>query len=92
MSTPSSPDTALTEMAGDDDHCWREAARLRREHRAWLVIWLAPAREYRAYRRTSNARRETVLCADTPDALVAQIVQAERAASASRSGSRAGHA
>jgi hypothetical protein len=33
----------------DDDTCWREAARLRREHRGWIVIWLAPEKARAAF-------------------------------------------
>jgi hypothetical protein len=58
--------------------CWREATRLRREHPKWVVIWLASAREFRAYRRMPGARRDTVLTASTPDDLSAQIAEAER--------------
>ena len=64
---------------GDDADCWREAARLRREYRGWVIIWLAPAREYRAYRRLPGARRDTALAASTPGDLAALISQAERA-------------
>ena len=46
----------LTADADDDAHCWREAARLRREHAGWVIIWLAPAGEYRAYRRLPGTR------------------------------------
>ena len=64
---------------GDDARCWREAARLRREHPGWVVLWLDRTREYRAYRLT-RARRDSVLTAATPGDLVAQIGQAEQAA------------
>ena len=76
----------------DDERCWQEAARLRREHPAWLVIWLASARQYRAYRRASQARHERALCADTPDELAAQMAQAEQAKRTPRSTPRTGHA
>lgn len=65
--------------AADDADRWREAARLRREHRGWIVIWLAPAGQYRAYRRLPGTRRDTALTASTPDELAAQISQAEQA-------------
>jgi hypothetical protein len=67
----------------DDDTCWREAARLRREHRGWIVIWLAPENCYRAYRRLPGARRDTALSAATPAEMAALIGEAERAAIAS---------
>ena len=57
--------------------CWREVARLRREHPQWVIIWLASAREFRAYRRMPGARRDTVLAALTPGDLSAQIAGAE---------------
>jgi hypothetical protein len=65
------------ERPADDDACWQEAARLRREHSAWVVIWLAREREFRAYRRMPGARRDTILSASTPDDLAAMIVDAE---------------
>ena len=52
--------------AGDDDAGrWREAARLRREHSRWIVIWLAPIRRFRAYARLPGTRRDTALTAAT---------------------------
>jgi hypothetical protein len=66
--------------AEDDRWCWREAARLRREHPRWIVIWLAPAHEFRAYGRLPGARRDTALIASTPTRLAALIGQAEQAA------------
>jgi hypothetical protein len=63
----------------DDDTCWREAARLRREHRGWIVIWLAPENCYRAYRRLPGARRDTAMSAATPADMAALIGQAEQA-------------
>ena len=65
---------------GDDADCWREAARLRREYRGWVVIWLAPAGCYRAYRRLPGARRDTALTARTPGELAVQISHAEQPA------------
>ena len=65
---------------GGDAACWREAARLRREHRAWVVIWLARAGCYRAYKRMPGARRDTALSARTADEMAGQIRRAEQAA------------
>jgi hypothetical protein len=65
--------------SAQDDACWREAARLRSEHRQWVIIWLASARQYQAYRRMPGARRDTTLAASTPGDLAAQIAQAEQA-------------
>jgi hypothetical protein len=62
----------------DDGACWREAARLRREHAKWIVIWLASAKQFRAYRRMPGARRDTTLSASTPEDLAAQMSEAER--------------
>jgi hypothetical protein len=64
----------------EDAWCWREAARLRREHPAWAIIWLTPAHEFRAYGRLPGARRDTALTAPTPTRLAALIGQAEQAA------------
>jgi hypothetical protein len=66
--------------ADDDAACWQHAARLRREHPAWVVIWIAGTRQYRAY-RLSRSRRDTALTAETPDDLAAQISRAEQASS-----------
>ena len=78
------PDTCaggqLTADADDDAHRWQEASRLRREQAGWVIIWLAPAGEYRAYRRLPGTRRDTALAAPTPAGLAAQIGQAEQAA------------
>jgi hypothetical protein len=62
-----------------DDACWREAARLRAEHRGWVIIWLASERCYKAYRRMRGARRDTGLSAATASEMAALIVQAEQA-------------
>jgi hypothetical protein len=63
---------------GDDEAaCWRHAARLRREFPAWVVIWIASTRRYRAYRLSWS--RDNALTAETPDELAAQIVRAEQA-------------
>ena len=64
----------------NDAACWREAARLRLEHRAWVIIWLAREGCYRAYRRMPGARRDTALSATSADGMSAQIHCAERAA------------
>ena len=67
------------ETGGTDEACWREAARLRREHRGWIVIWLARDGCYRAYRRMPGARRDTALSAVTADDMAEQIRRAEQA-------------
>jgi hypothetical protein len=71
------PDAAAVQ-AEDDAH-WREAATLRRDHPGWVVVWIASAREFRAYRRLPGARRDARLAAPTPGDLSAQITAAERA-------------
>jgi hypothetical protein len=63
-----------------DAWCWREASRLRRELPHWVIIWLSPAHEFRAYARLPGARRDTALTAPTPARLAALIGQVERAA------------
>jgi hypothetical protein len=69
---------------------WREAARLRSEFRGWIVIWLAPESQFRAYRRLPGARRDTALSAATPAGLAVQISQAGQA-TGTPAGRRAGH-
>jgi len=66
--------------ADDDAGRWREAARLRREHPKWIVIWLGPIRQFRGYRRLPGARRDTALTASTPAGLASLIGQAEQTA------------
>jgi hypothetical protein len=58
--------------------CWREAWRIRRAHPRWAVLWISPAGQYQAFRR-SRQHRGTVLTAATPDDLTAQIIAAEQA-------------
>lgn len=67
-----------TLAAQDDTDRWREAARLRREHPGWAIVWLAPAGEFHAYRRLPGARRDTALAAATAAGLAAQISRAEQ--------------
>jgi hypothetical protein len=62
----------------DDAACWRHARRLRSDYPGWVIIWLAPAREYRAYRLPGGSR-DTTLAAPTPDGLGAAITKAEQA-------------
>jgi hypothetical protein len=63
-----------------DGERWREAAQLRHDHAGWAIVWLAPAGEFRAYRRLPGARRDTALAAATAGDLSAQIGRAEQSA------------
>jgi len=74
-STGSQPASETSADAG----CWREAARLRREHRGWIVIWLARDNCYRAYRRTPGARHDTALSAPTAADMAKRISRADKA-------------
>jgi hypothetical protein len=76
--------------AARDDEAgrWREAARLRRDHAGWVVIWLAPIGQFRAYGRLPGARRDTALTAPTPARLADLIGQAEQARLAARLAAR----
>ncbi len=67
------------ESGGTDAARWREAARLRREFRGWVVVWLAREGCFRAYRRMPGARRDTALSAASTDEMSVQIRQAEQA-------------
>jgi hypothetical protein len=60
--------------------CWQEAARLRRGYPKWVVMWLAPIRQFRAYGQLPGTRRDTTLTGRTAAGLAAQLTQAERAA------------
>ena len=77
MSVPGAADGPRAET-GDDAACWRHAGRLRSDHPGWVIIWLAPAREYRAY-RLPGPRRDATLAARTLDGLAAAITTAEQA-------------
>jgi hypothetical protein len=79
MTAAGSAPGAQHAISDRDAGCWREAARLRREFRGWVVIWLAPAGQYKAYRRLPGARRDTALSAATAADLAAQISRAEQA-------------
>jgi hypothetical protein len=63
----------------DDAERWREAATLRQQWPKWVVIWLAPTQQFRAYRRLPGARRVTALTAPTVRDLSILISQAEQA-------------
>jgi hypothetical protein len=63
----------------DEDACWREAARLRAEHRSWIIIWLAAEHCFRAYRRLPGARRDTAISAATSGEMADLIGRAEQA-------------
>jgi len=78
MTVPAGANDSRHPRSDDDAACWQEARRLREDHRGWVIIWLAPAGEYRAYRRLPGARRDTTLAAATPGALAAAISQAEQ--------------
>jgi len=82
MTTGHIPAPAPAPADDNDDEAgrWREVARLRREHPRWVVIWLAPLGQFRAYARLPGARRDTALTARTPAGLAAQISHAEQAA------------
>jgi hypothetical protein len=68
-----------TSQTSADAECWREAARLRREHRAWIIIWLARDNCYRAYQRTPGACRDTALSTPTAHEMDEQISHVEQA-------------
>jgi hypothetical protein len=74
--------------AADEAARWRAAARLRREHPRWVVIWLASAAAYRAY-PLFRAPRETAVTAATPEQLAAEMDQLQQAAGVPRARSGA---
>jgi hypothetical protein len=74
------PQAQPAQETAADTECWREAARLRREHRDWIVIWLARDNCYRAYRRTPGARHDTALSAPTARDMAKQISLADKTA------------
>jgi len=70
--------------AADEAGRRREAARIRREHPGWVVIWVARAGRYCAY-PLFRAPRGTALAAATPDELAAQMDRIQQAARSARS-------
>jgi hypothetical protein len=80
MRTAPGSATQATSETSAHAECWREAARLRREHRGWIVIWLARDNCYRAYRRTPGARSDTALSAPTAHDMAEQISHADQTA------------
>jgi len=78
MSGPDAADDPQPQ-ADDDAPCWREARRLDADYPGWVITWLSPARQYRAYRFKSGGRIDTTLAAPTPDGLAEAITRAEQA-------------
>jgi hypothetical protein len=62
---------------GNDAERWREVARLRNEHPDYVIIWLAPTRQFRAY-PLKQARRAAALTAATAADLADQISRAHQ--------------
>jgi hypothetical protein len=54
---------------------WRDVERLRNEHPDYVIIWLTPTRQFRAY-PLKNARRADALTAVTAADLAEQISRA----------------
>lgn len=70
-------------MSSNDAACQQAAKQLRAEYPAWLVIWVARTRQFRAW--PLAASRAGAGLADTePGGLAAQIKQAEQAAASRR--------
>ena len=63
--------------AGNKAERWREVARLRNEHPDYVIIWLAPTRQFRAYPLTQT-RRAGALTAATAADLADQISRAHQ--------------
>lgn len=81
----SAPAAGIGSVAGGQDaDRWREVTALRRGHRGWVIIWLAPAAEFRAYRRLPGTRRDTAVSAPAAEGLTAAMSQAQQAASRGR--------
>jgi hypothetical protein len=74
-------DTEAPEPA-DDTACWQVARQLREQHPGWVIIWVARIGRYRA--RPLFRTRETVLTAEAPEELAAQMSRAEQAARPTR--------
>jgi hypothetical protein len=79
--TASFPALGRPSAQHDDTDRWRGAAGLRRQHRGWVIVWLARENRFIAYRQLPGARRDTALTDPTADGLSCQITLAERSAS-----------
>ncbi|MGO9079019.1 MAG: hypothetical protein ACLQDY_08235 [Streptosporangiaceae bacterium] len=75
-----SPEPRVPRSAADghDAARWEEAARVRRDHPGWVVIWSRLHGEFRA-RPLFRAPPGTIAAATTPDGLIAQIDEIENA-------------
>jgi hypothetical protein len=69
------PDVNQHQATDGDEERWREAAQLRGEHSNWVIIWLAQARQFRAY-PISQSRQADALTAATAAELAEQISRA----------------
>jgi hypothetical protein len=61
--------------SGGEAERWLEVARLRNEHPDYVIIWLAPTRQFRAY-PLRNPQRADALTAVTAVDLAEQISRA----------------
>ena len=62
---------------GNDAERWREVARLRNEHTDYVIIWLAPTRQFRAYPLKQTRRADSLTAATAAD-LAEQISRAHQ--------------
>jgi hypothetical protein len=63
------------QAGGGEAERWLEVARLRDDHPDYVIIWLAPTRQFRAY-PLKGARRADALTAVTAADLAEQISRA----------------
>jgi hypothetical protein len=86
-SSPPGPHDQAPDTADQDAQHMQAAARLRRQHLGWVVVWAAPLRRYTAT-PLFRAPRSTHLTAATPGELAALMDQVEQAARRPRARSR----
>jgi hypothetical protein len=55
------PDVNQHHAAEGDEERWREAAQLRRDHPGWVIVWLAPSRQFKAYPLYQGQRAEPLI-------------------------------
>jgi hypothetical protein len=79
--TDTTPD-GQSAAADEADHL-QAAARIRREHPGWVVIWVARTGRYHAY-PLFRTPRGTAVTAATPDELAAQMDRIRQAARSPR--------
>jgi hypothetical protein len=78
MDNPPDSSAKAARPDNDDTARWEAAARVRREHSRWVVIWSAMRGEFQA-RPLFRAPRGTVVTGDSPEQLTERMNVMEQA-------------